>query len=426
MTIGTTVEPSHSLARFRPYAEYKDSGMEWLGKIPVPWRVLPLKRLCSRSALYGANVPAESYVLAGVRFLRTTDITDEGALAPEGVYVPLADVGEYLLRSGDLLFSRSGTIGRSLLYDELRHGPCAYAGYLVRFVPHRGLLPRYAFYFSKTRQFADWLSVSVVSSTIGNVNGQKYANLPVPFPPFAEQRAIAAFLDHETAKIDTLVAKKDRLIELLQEQRTAFISHAVTKGLDPNVPLKDSGVEWLGEIPVHWEVRRLKHLSTVDDEALSEDTDPELEIAYIDIGNVDASVGVGSKDRYFFANAPSRARKVVRHGDVIVSTVRTYLRAIAPITNPEPNLIVSTGFAVVRPRHLDPSFTAYALRAPYFVDRVVADSVGVSYPAINPTQMACFPLAYPALEEQRAELFVEAALDEEPGERGVAQRELPA
>ncbi len=82
-----------------------------------------------------------------------------------------------------------------------------------------------------------------------------------PLPPYPEQRAIAAFLDRETARIDALVAKKERLIELLQEKRTALITRAVTKGLDPNVPMKDSGVEWLGEIPAHWEVKRLWHLT---------------------------------------------------------------------------------------------------------------------------------------------------------------------
>src|SRR5690606_8384584 len=81
-------------------------------------------------------------------------------------------------------------------------------------------------------------------------------------PPDHEQRAIAAFLDRETARIDALVAKKERLIELLQEKRTALITRAVTKGLDPTVPMKDSGVEWLGEIPAHWEVKRVKHVTT--------------------------------------------------------------------------------------------------------------------------------------------------------------------
>ena len=165
---------------------------------------------------------------------------------------------------------------------------------------------------------------------------------------------------------------------------------------------KDSGVEWLGEIPAHWKVERLKYLATLNDEALAESTDPNFGMAYVDIGSVDAAAGITETEAIVFEKAPSRARRLVRNGDVIVSTVRTYLRAIAAIEAPEPNVIVSTGFAVIRPRQLQSSFASYALRAPHFVERVVANSVGVSYPAINAGNLACFPIAYTSVDEQRA------------------------
>jgi len=172
--------------------------------------------------------------------------------------------------------------------------------------------------------------------------------------------------------------------------------------LRPYPSAKDSGIEWLGQIPAHWEARRLKLLATINDEALGEDTDPEYEVAYVDIGNVDATRGILEKESYSFVDAPSRARRIVRDGDVIVSTVRTYLRAIAPITDPEPNLVVSTGFAVIRPRSsLGTGYASYVLRAPYFVDRVVAESVGVSYPAINAWQLGTFEVAVPDVDEQQ-------------------------
>ena len=165
---------------------------------------------------------------------------------------------------------------------------------------------------------------------------------------------------------------------------------------------KDSGVEWLGEIPGHWDVERLKYLATLNDEALPESTDPSFEMTYIDIGSVDAVAGITETEVVVFKKAPSRARRVVRDGDVIVSTVRTYLRAIAAIHAPESGLIVSTGFAVLRPRRLESSFASYALRAPHFVEQVVANSVGVSYPAINASTLTCFSIPYPEVDEQRA------------------------
>ena len=171
-----------------------------------------------------------------------------------------------------------------------------------------------------------------------------------------------------------------------------------------------SGVEWLGEIPAHWEVRRLKYLATVNDEALPETTDPDMGITYVDIGNVDSVGGITGTEDLVFENAPSRARRIVRQGDVIISTVRTYLKAIARIEPTDANLIVSTGFAVVRPRHLHYAFVAYALSSPYFVERVVAHSTGVSYPAINASELACLDIVFPPLPEQCA---IAAFLDRE-------------
>lgn len=169
----------------------------------------------------------------------------------------------------------------------------------------------------------------------------------------------------------------------------------------PYPEYRDTGVEWLGKIPAHWKVKRLKYLATMNDEVLPESTGPNTELNYVDIGSVDSVVGITTKEPFIFEKAPSRARRIVRDGDVIISTVRTYLRAIAAIESPEPNLIVSTGFAVVRPRQLQNSFASYALRAPEFVERVVAHSVGVSYPAINANELSCFAIAYPKPDEQR-------------------------
>jgi type I restriction enzyme S subunit len=183
------------------------------------------------------------------------------------------------------------------------------------------------------------------------------------------------------------------------------------KRFKPYRAYKDSGVEWLGEIPAHWEVKRLKHLAALNPESLSEETDPTLEMVYVDIGGVDNLGRIIEQEQLTFASAPSRARRLVRDGDVIVSTVRTYLRAIAPISEPEPGTVVSTGFAVVRPEdELTTDYAAYALRAPYFVERVVANSRGVSFPAINESEMATYELAAPPEPEQRA---IGAFLDRE-------------
>lgn len=158
---------------------------------------------------------------------------------------------------------------------------------------------------------------------------------------------------------------------------------------------------WLGELPEGWVTKRLKYVSTINDETLPETTDPDYELLYVDIGSVDATEGIQKKEPMIFETAPSRARRVVQDGDTIVSTVRTYLRAVAPIRNPEQNLIVSTGFAVIRPKGINPHFLAYSLRSSYFIETVVSRSVGVSYPATNPTDVSCIELPLPSVDEQQ-------------------------
>lgn len=148
--------------------------------------------------------------------------------------------------------------------------------------------------------------------------------------------------------------------------------------------------------------KRLKYAATINDEALSESTDADFELAYIDIGNVDSQGRVNDIVNYRFEDAPSRARRVVRDGDVIISTVRTYLQAIAPVENPPDNLIVSTGFAVVRPSNLlDHRFCKYALRANRFLWEVESRSTGVSYPAINASDLGDIKISLPEVNTQR-------------------------
>lgn len=152
------------------------------------------------------------------------------------------------------------------------------------------------------------------------------------------------------------------------------------------------------------QLRRLKYTATINDETLGEETDADYELQYVDIGNVDSSGTIHEIAPYRFADAPSRARRRVRDGDVIISCVRTYLQAIAPIQSPPENLIVSTGFAVVRPRAavLDPAYGKYALREPRFLAEVEMRSVGVSYPAINASDLADISVHLPPLSEQPA------------------------
>ena len=165
---------------------------------------------------------------------------------------------------------------------------------------------------------------------------------------------------------------------------------------------KDSGVEWLNTIPNHWIDLPLKAVASHNNDVLDERTADDYEILYVDISSVNPINGITSKEAMPFSAAPSRARRRVKHGDVIVSTVRTYLRAIARINEPEESLVVSTGFCVVRPSgRVFHGFLGYLLSSSYFVDAVISHSVGVSYPAINASALVGIKVPLPSIPEQQ-------------------------
>ena len=162
---------------------------------------------------------------------------------------------------------------------------------------------------------------------------------------------------------------------------------------------KDSGILWIGEIPNHWEVVRLKNVVSCNDETLSEKIDANEIIEYVEIGDVEESKGITNTTHYLFKNAPSRARRITRKDDVIVSTVRTYLKAIARINRD--GLIVSTGFAVLRPKSIDPLYIAYFSKCDGFTTEVLRYSIGISYPAIATSGLLGLYLTFPPLSEQQ-------------------------
>ena len=250
--------------RFKPYPSYKESGVEWLGEIPAHWE---LKRLRStltscQNGVWG-DEPDGVHDVICVRvadFDRVrlkVDITDPTLRSIEPGVVAARG-----LHPGDLLLEKSGggenqPVGALVLYDHMATAVCS--NFVARATVAEGHEARFLTYLHAALYASRVNTCHIKQSTgIQNLDSASYLSESTGLPPQPEQRAIAAFLDRETARIDALVAKKERLIELLQEQRTALITRAVTKGLDPTVPMKDSGVEWLGEIPAHWEVSRIK------------------------------------------------------------------------------------------------------------------------------------------------------------------------
>jgi type I restriction enzyme S subunit len=227
-------------------------------------------------------------------------------------------------------------------------------------------------------------------------------SIMVGIPSFEEQTVIAAFLDRKTVLIDQAIGIKQKQIELLKERRQILIHKAVTRGLDPNVKMKDSGVEWIGEIPEGWEVKRLKDVCNINLNSLPENTNKNFEFKYVDIGSVTLETGINNTEVYTFKNAPSRARRIAKVGDTVISTVRTYLKAIDFIDQIKSSYIYSTGFAILQPKEfIYPEFLGYFVRSNAFTEQVTVNSKGMSYPAINSTDIGRLTVVHCKTIEQK-------------------------
>ena len=246
---------------FPRYPRYKDSGVEWLGEVPEHWTVTALKR--GYDVTLGKMLQPErrSQDDELLPYLRAANIQWDGVDSADvkQMWFSPRESAELVLRAGDLLVSEGGDVGRSCV--------CTSDEEVYRFqnsvnrVRSKGSnSTRFLYYWMATIKAKGFVDVLCNKSTIAHFTAEKVAGVPVPLPPHGEQAGIVEFLNHETTSIDVLIAEQQRLIELLKEKRQAVISRAVTRGLNPDAPMKPSGVEWLGDVPAHWEVTRLANL----------------------------------------------------------------------------------------------------------------------------------------------------------------------
>ena len=247
---------------FPRYPAYKDSGVEWLGEVPEHWGLTALKHgyEVTLGKMLQPEASSEDDIL--LPYLRAANIHWSGVDHSDikTMWFSIRDREHLLLQVGDLLVSEGGDVGRSAIWQG-EISECYFQNSVNRVRPSNGNLTSFLCYWISTMKDKGFIDVLCNKSTIAHFTAEKVGAVPVPIPPVDEQQAIAYFLSQEIAKIDALIAEQQRLIELLQEKRQAVISHAVTKGLNPDVPMKDSGVEWLGKIPAHWDLKRLKHIS---------------------------------------------------------------------------------------------------------------------------------------------------------------------
>lgn len=352
---------------------------------------------------YGANAAAEFDNPDWPRFVRITDVTTNGHLRDDTFRsLPPEIAAGYDLEEGDILLARSGaTVGKSFIYDS-SWGRACYAGYLIRSRTSSAYWPKFIYWFLQSTEYWAEIQANLIQATIQNFSAEKYANIRVPSFRFDDQKRIAAFLDEKTAQIDGLIAEKQALLERLAEKRQAIITQAVTKGLNPAVPMKDTGIEWLGQIPKHWDVKRLSFISQVID---CKHRTPE----YIDDGIPLVSTSEISPYQIAYDTKRQVSQeefKLMSEGgrqpqldDLIYS--RNASVGSAALVRDDRRVCLGQDLCLVRPFAISPEFLECFLNSSACLEQLGSYLVGATFKRVNVDVIKKYVVALPPPNEQR-------------------------
>lgn len=400
----------------KAYPAYKPSGVEWLGEIPEHWEEIPLKYSAKidNSGCYGAE---EGEFEFDVKLCTTAHISLAGKFLFDDMPIRSFSSGEldrYRGRPGDIFVVKSSGSNTNIISGKLalvqnEQPTTVFSNFLMRIRPSQEKSgAKFLAYLLSSSFTREKIHRMVATTTYPNINVAEYIGAKLPVPPLYEQQAIASLLDRETARIDSLIEKKQRQIELLQEKRSALISHAVTKGLDPNVPMKNSGIEWMGEIPEHWQVKRLKFMSTLQTGLTLgkkyEDTElvtrPYLRVANVQDGYLNLTtiteIELPSKDT---------ARYELWYGDVLMTEGGDFDKLGRGYVweNQIPGCLHQNHIFAVRPipKELNSHFLALVLTSFHGKNYFTSTSQQTTNLATtNSNKLRSFPLPLPPVSEQ--------------------------
>ena len=357
-----------------------------IGLIPDDWKVKKIKDVCDTTS---GGTPSRSkpeyYESGTIPWIKTGELNQKYIFDTEEKIKEIA-IQHYsakLIPKNSVLMAMYGaTIGKTSItkIEAATNQACC------AMISKGEIEPEFLYYvlsFSKDK---------IISLGAGgaqpNISQQIIRELEIPFPLQGEQRKIAAIL----SSVDEAIEKTEAIIEQTEKVKKGLMQQLLTKGIGHTKFKKTE----IGEIPEEWEVKSIDELVFVNPESLSNKTNEEYEFEYIDIGSVERTGKIGETVRYQFKNSPSRARRIVRTGDTIISTVRPYLRAFAFIDNKHDQKVCSTGFAVLRPKEkIDPVFLFQSILNDKFVEFLKSRMTGSNYPAVTATDIKEYKLGVP-------------------------------
>jgi type I restriction enzyme, S subunit len=355
----------------KPYPKYKDSGIEWIGEVPEWWNINRLKHFVS---VMPSNIDKKSketekkiYLCNYIDVYKNEFITDEISF----MEATASDdqIEKFRLTKYDVIITKdseepSDIAIPALVLQNLKEVVCGYHLAILR-VSSNKLFGGFLFWFFNSKLIRNYFTTEAKGITRYGIGSYSIENVSIIVPSITEQTTIAAFLDRKTAEIDSIISKKERLIELYEEEKAAIINHAVTKGLNPAAKMKDSGIEWLGEIPEHWEtaeLRRYINFITSGSRGWAEHYSDEGKI-FVRIGNLTRnSIGLDLSDiqRVQPPDGAEGERTKIEKGDILFS-ITAYIGSVAVATDEIVGSYINQHIALVRPcfKKIYPQFVAY-------------------------------------------------------------------
>jgi len=397
---------------FPRYPKYKDSGVEWLGQVPEHWQVSAIKRIVAVPITDGPHETPQ-FVDEGVPFV-SAEAVSSGHIDFSKVRACITkeDNARYSLKYSpklhDIFMVKSGaTTGITAIVEDRTDfniwSPLAVIRCGKEAVPH------FILNFMRSRNFLEAVTLYWSFGTQQNIGMGVIENLSCTLPPLAEQTRIAAFLDQETAKIDALVAEQERLMSLLKEKRQAVISHAVTKGLNPQAALKPSGIEWLGDVPAHWKVGKCGfYISILSGFAFPSTgfTDDENDTKLL------RGINVGVQqlkwdETVYWRRVENDGLDIyeMKVGDLVIGMDRPLISEgirVAKVKESDlPCLLLQRVASLKTGKQMDADFLLALLSSEMFVAHFAPDTTGVSVPHISPEQINNFVVPVPPISEQQ-------------------------
>lgn len=373
----------------RKYDTYKDSGIEWIGEIPEHWNLNKVKHNFSfKTGFTPPSGKTEYYedgkhIWINISDLQEKEIYDSANKITDKA---IEDYKPNVVPKGSLLYSFKLSVGRV----GFNMVDC-YTNEAIFSIDPNGSANLNFFYYSLPEQIIKNANENIYGAKILNQELIKNAFLVVPTPE--EQTAIANYLDRKTAEIDELIADKKRLLELYEEEKTAIINQAVTKGINPNAPMKDSGIEWLGEIPEHWEMKRFKYYFDLITEKVEED------LPKIGLENIESKSGKFIKTDSDFAGQGIRFRP----NDILFGKLRPYLAKVW-LSNFDGQAVGD--FYVFRSKQeVYPEFAKYRILDSSFIEVTNSSTYGSKMPRVSWEFIADLPIAFPKYQEQKALVY---------------------